>query len=133
LNLKINSKPSNGTCSIDQINGTIETLFQIKCFNWQIEENIKDYSLFYWSKDPTKQTIVAFSPISNFTVRLPSGNLHLLVQIRDLMNSIAEFNISSTISVTSKETKDFFVELRENHDQNSIGQIISSISQQLNQ
>ena len=49
------------------------------------------------------------------------------------MNSITEFHISSTIFVTSTETKDLLVELRENHDQNSIGQIISAISQEFNQ
>ena len=49
------------------------------------------------------------------------------------MNSITEFHISSRIFVISKEIKDLFVELRENHDQNSIGQIIDSISQELNQ
>ena len=49
------------------------------------------------------------------------------------MNSITEFHISSTIFVISKEIKDLFVELRENHDQNSIGQTIGSISQELNQ
>jgi hypothetical protein len=46
LNFKINPKPSNETCSINPTNGTIETLFQITCTDWQIQDNTKDYSLY---------------------------------------------------------------------------------------
>jgi hypothetical protein len=71
--------------------------------------------------------------MANFTVRLSSGNLNLLVQIHDLMNSVTDFNISSIISVLSKQTNNLLAELHETKDQNSIGQIINSISQEFNQ
>ncbi len=71
--------------------------------------------------------------MANFTVRLSSGNLNLLIQIRDLMNSVTDFNISSIISVLSKQTNNLLAELHETKDQNSIGQIINSISQEFNQ
>jgi len=71
--------------------------------------------------------------VANFTVRLSSGNLNLLIQIRDLMNSVTDFNISSIISVLSKQTNNLLAELHETKDQNSIGQIINSISQEFNQ
>jgi hypothetical protein len=46
LNFKINPKLSNVTCSIDPLNGTTNTLFNITCSNWYKEDNIKDYSLY---------------------------------------------------------------------------------------
>jgi hypothetical protein len=51
--------------------------------------------------------------VANFTVRLSSGNLNLLIQIRDLMNSVTDFNISSIISVLSKQTNNLLAELHE--------------------
>ncbi|CAF3423275.1 unnamed protein product, partial [Rotaria sp. Silwood2] len=44
-----------------------------------------------------------------------------------------DFNISSIISVLSKQTNNLLAELHETKDQNSIGQIINSISQEFNQ
>ncbi len=130
LNFKINPKPSNETCSINPTNGTIETLFQITCTDWQIQDNTKDFihcivrketkfflckSLLYldWLNDPTKRIIIAFSSVANFIVRLSSGNLNLLIQIRDLINSVTDFNISSIISVLSKQTNNLLAELHE--------------------
>jgi hypothetical protein len=46
VNFMINSPPSNGSCSIYPVNGTITTLFTITCSNWFDEDGIKDYSLF---------------------------------------------------------------------------------------
>ncbi|UJR18466.1 hypothetical protein I4U23_005372, partial [Adineta vaga] len=133
LNFKIQTKPSNGSCSIDPRNGTTKTLFEIKCFDWEIKDQIKDYSLYYWLNDPIKRTIIAFSPVSNFTVRLPSGNLNLFIQIRDFMYSTTDFNISSPMSVVSQSINDLFTELSETNDQNYLGQVVSSISQEFNQ
>jgi hypothetical protein len=42
----LNDSPSNGSCSIDQLNGTITTLFTISCANWFDKDEIKDYSIF---------------------------------------------------------------------------------------
>jgi hypothetical protein len=43
---KKNSPPSNGSCSIDPLNGTTRTLFNISCSNWFNENEIKDYSVY---------------------------------------------------------------------------------------
>lgn len=51
--------------------------------------------------------------MANFIVRLSSGNLNLLIQIRDLINSVTDFNISSIISVLSKQTNNLLAELHE--------------------
>ncbi len=51
--------------------------------------------------------------MANFTVRLSSGNLNLLIQIRDLMNSVTDLNISPIISVLSKQTNNLLAELHE--------------------
>jgi len=42
----INSPPQNGTCTIDQTNGTTMTLFQITCSNWVDSDGIQDYSFY---------------------------------------------------------------------------------------
>ncbi len=36
----------NGSCSINSLNGTITTLFNISCSNWFDENEIKDYSFY---------------------------------------------------------------------------------------
>ena len=46
INFLINSPPSNGSCSIYPLNGTISTLFTISCSNWFDEDGIKDYSFY---------------------------------------------------------------------------------------
>ena len=43
---KKNSPPSNGSCSIDPLNGTTTSLFNIFCSNWFDENGIKDYLLY---------------------------------------------------------------------------------------
>ncbi len=46
INFILNSPPTNGTCSINPLNGTITTLFTISCQNWFDLNGIKDYSLY---------------------------------------------------------------------------------------
>jgi len=46
LNLVINQPPSNGSCSINPLNGTITTLFTVSCPYWVDENGVKDYSLY---------------------------------------------------------------------------------------
>ena len=45
LDFTINRPPGNGSCSIDPISGTTNTLFNILCQDWFDEDGIKDYSL----------------------------------------------------------------------------------------
>ena len=44
--MKKNSPPMNGSCTINPSNGTIISLFHIKCWNWFDEDGIKDYSIY---------------------------------------------------------------------------------------
>ena len=46
LNFVINQPPSNGSCSINPLNGTTSTLFNILCSDWFDENGIKDYSFY---------------------------------------------------------------------------------------
>ena len=48
LHFTINSPPENGSCQIQPQHGTINTLFNISCPNWQDDHDIKDYSLYGW-------------------------------------------------------------------------------------
>jgi hypothetical protein len=97
--------------------------------------------------------MIAFSVIPEFEVRLPSPNdntsiLNLFVQIRDTLECVTEFNITSVIvtadasgvnalidalqSSVSSLTSNPIVQLLSTGNQNTIGQIITSFSQQLN-
>ena len=89
-------------------------------------------------------TIIAFSPVSNFTIRLPSGKLNLVLQIRNHNYQITKLNLT-TIEIFSDLSllHSFLKSFQENNypilqilhikDQNLIAQIISSLSQQLNE
>lgn len=46
IRFSINSPPENGTCSIDQTNGTTITVFKLSCSNWIDSDGVQDY-LFY--------------------------------------------------------------------------------------
>jgi REJ domain len=154
LDFIINQPPSNGSCSIHPSNGTTTTLFTISCSNWFDDDQIKDYSLYgIWFKNTSDQTIIAFSMESTFTVRLPAGEnedsrVHLFIHIRDGNDCIRKVNLSSvTVSVERGEINSFInnfdlssnvmnrnplVRLLSSGNQNIIGQILISISQQFN-
>ena len=131
LNFEINPPPSNGSCEINPRNGTTNTLFNVTCSHWKIKENIKEYSLFTRNKQ-----IIAFSPIPSFEVRLPVGNpLDLFVEIRDNLNAIIEFQLLP-VTVVKEElnlSKELFSDLLSNENQNTIGQMIRLITDELNQ
>ncbi len=46
LNFMINQPPSNGSCSINPLNGTTSTLFTVSCIDWFDEDGISDYSVY---------------------------------------------------------------------------------------
>ncbi len=87
-----------------------------------------------------KRIMIAFSPISDFEVRLPAGELQLIIQIRDTLDCITEVNL--TVSVLSdsidliknlQNPKDNSIDqLLTSGNQNIVGQVITSISQQFN-
>jgi hypothetical protein len=97
--------------------------------------------------------IVAFSSVSDIQVRLPSGSdntslLNIIIYIRDKLDSTAEFNISSITVVsdtqgiielinilqnpTSSLSSSSIIQLLASNNQNIVGQMITSLSQQLN-
>ncbi|CAF1131898.1 unnamed protein product [Adineta steineri] len=137
LNFIINQPPSNGSCSINPLGGTITTLFTIECPDWFDLDGIQDYSLY-----------------DNFQVRLPVGDnetslLNLVVYVRDLAGSVTQVNISSVNVMTdlmiinnlidkitnssSTITNNPIVRLLSSGNQNVVGQMIISLSQELNQ
>jgi hypothetical protein len=151
MNFIINQPPRNGSCSINPLNGTTDTLFTISCLNWFDEYGIKDYSLY--SINLSAQTIIAFSSLPNFQVRLPAGDdptflLNLVIYIRDTYDTTTRYNISSVIVMpdteeilelihilqnsTNELTSNSFVQLLASENQNIVSQVITLISQQLN-
>jgi hypothetical protein len=95
--------------------------------------------------------ILAFSAVSTFQVRFPAGTplLHLIISIRDTLNCIAEYNMSSISVVPDSAgiaelinnlqnpsngiTNNPIVQLLAGGNQNTVGQVITSLSQQFNQ
>jgi len=148
LNFIINQPPQNGSCSISPLNGTTNTVFTISCPNWFDEDGIKDYSTHVWTTDRSKKLFIGSSPVSDYEVRLPSGDeqtsmLNLIVSIRDQMDCSVDYNLSSILirsdltditNLIQNQTKtNPIIELLSFANQNTIGQVLSSISQQVNQ
>ena len=96
--------------------------------------------------------MISFSFLSTFQARLPVGNaqtslLHLFIRIRDRLECITEFDLTSIFVrpdsagmndlmnslQSSSTTNNPIVQLLASGNQNTVGQVISSISQQFNQ
>lgn len=98
--------------------------------------------------------LISYSPASSIQTRLPAGDrqtslLHLLVSIRDQLECVTEVNISSVhvradtvainsliesmTSLSSQSTNNALVQLLSSGNQNTVGQVISAVSQQVNQ
>ena len=157
LNFVINQPPRNGSCSISPQNGTTQTVFTIACPNWFDEDQIGDYSVYSRAPTPhskgnivssgytaneTDQMLIAFSPVPTFDVRLPAGDsntsyLQLVIQIRDRLDCVTRVNMTlvTVVQDTTPITvlgNSSLLQLLSSGNQNSIGQVISSISQELN-
>jgi hypothetical protein len=168
LNFVINHPPYNGSCSIYPLNGTTSTLFNISCPNWFDEDQIEDYSIYGitpssnliiiiiisgYTIDISEKVIIAFSSISDFEVYLPAGNentsfLNLIVQIRDTLDCITEYNLSTVIITADVEsinelinalqnseselTNNPFIRLLSSGNQNIVSQLLTSLSQEFN-
>ncbi|UJR09075.1 hypothetical protein I4U23_013322 [Adineta vaga] len=156
LNFVINQSPSNGSCTMNPKNGTTTSSFTVSCPNWYDEDGVKDYSLYVWTSDISKKVMVAFSSVSQFQVRLPAGDeqtslLHMIIYVRDLVDCVTEVNMSSVqVIVDSVSMNDLMsnvqmsssdaalsnnpmVQLLSSGNQNVVGQVLTSLSQQLNQ
>ncbi len=97
--------------------------------------------------------MIAFSTLSVFQIRLPAGDdqtsiLNLVVYIGDQLDCLTEYNMSSVIvtpdsvgindfintiqSSSSDITNNPIVQLLAGGNQNIVGQVITSLSQQFN-
>lgn len=103
--------------------------------------------------DSSRRLIVGFSSIPNFQVRLPADHenvsiLNMIIHIRDTFDCVTEYNMSS-VSVqfdsgsvsrlinnlkgsTNEINSNPFIRSLYGGNQNIIGQIITSLSQQFN-
>ncbi|UJR08873.1 hypothetical protein I4U23_013128 [Adineta vaga] len=149
ISILINQCPSNGTCSISPDKGTTTALFTVSCPNWFDNDGINDYSLYVWITDDSEPIMIAFSIVSNFQVRIPAGDdqnslVNLVVYIEDRFKCTTKYTIAP-MEVFSDRTKiyefvdnyqqsnNYFTQLIKNGDQNTIGQAIILVSQELNQ
>ena len=153
LNFVINQPPTNGSCSISPLQGTTSTLFTVSCPDWVDDDGIKDYTLSSFTMDAPEQVMIAFSSVSDFTLRLPSSDsnqtrLNLLVTIRDTLDCVVSVNLSSvnvTVDVSSisqlidqlststdASTTSSFSRLLSSGNQNTVAQLVGSISQYFN-
>ncbi|UJR11342.1 hypothetical protein I4U23_015523 [Adineta vaga] len=154
FNFFINQPLSNGSCSINPLNGTTTSLFTISCSNWFAEDEIRDYALYIRTNDPKKKMILGYSAVSTFQVRLPPGDnqtalVHLTVHIRDTLNCITEFDLSPVLVVSDMTTITNLIndihstsdrtmtnginQLLTSENQNIVGQLITSLSFIFNQ
>ncbi|CAF1412544.1 unnamed protein product [Adineta ricciae] len=152
LIFRINQPPDNGFCSIDPLNGTINSIFTVSCSQWFDSDDIRDYALYVWTNNSEK-IIVAFSSDSIFQVRLPAIDnqtsiLRLSVHIRDRFYCTTEYfltevqvrtdsmvisNLISQLQNSSTEiTTNPIVRLLASENQNIVGQVIISLSQDFN-
>lgn len=86
--------------------------------------------------------MLAFSPASTFDVRLPAGHpntsfLYLIIQIRDKLDCITRLNMTPVLVVQdltllTYQANSSLLQLLSNGNQNTIGQVINSLSQALN-
>ena len=154
LNFVINQPPSNGSCSIFPLQGTTSTLFSISCPDWVDEDGVKDYALAGFAADPEEQIMLAFSSVSDFTVRLPAPNinqtqLNLLITVRDTLDCVTFINISAVVvkvdissiiqlidqlsNSTNILNGNPLVQLLSSGNQNTVAQLVTSLSQHFNQ
>ena len=115
------------------------------------------YSFAGWTTDPNKRMILAYSSVPSIQLRLPSANtnasssFHVSAQIRDTLSCVTEYNVS-TVTVypdtdqiidfvdavqqstgTSGLTNNPTIQILASGNLNAVGQVVSSLSQQLNQ
>ena len=132
---------------------TMESRTTLSMVRWTTLSQDDEYSFRWlaWTENPWQKSIIAFSAVHIFQVRLPAGDnqtsvLHLLVQIRDELDCITELNISSVIviadtmevtnlimdvqSSSGGNTNSPLVQLLASGNQNIVGQVLTSVSQQ---
>ncbi len=97
--------------------------------------------------------MLAFSSVPTIQVRLPAGDdygslIHIIGYVRDTLDCVTEFNVSSVVVVSDSEginklvdilqtsssrlTNNPLVQILASGNQNMVGQVISSLSQEFN-
>ncbi|CAF3461279.1 unnamed protein product [Rotaria socialis] len=120
---------------------------------WTQMNNSQDSFFFGWTTDRTERIMLAFTTLPTLKIRLPAGNgntslLVMMVHIRDMLDCMTEFymeapvvildltEINTLINVLQEPTKGAtinpFVQLLGSGYQNTVGQIIILIAQELN-
>ena len=106
-----------------------------------------------WTNDITKRQLIAFSFVSDTEIRLPTADdgvssLNLLVNIRDTLGCITEYNLTSVhvlpdtaginglidslqVSVSAANGNPI-VQILTSGNQNAVGQVLVSLSQVFN-
>jgi hypothetical protein len=99
-----------------------------------------------WTTNPSDRVMLAFSSESDIQLLLPSTNdntslLNIVAYISDTYNCVTEFNMSSVlveqdlsaIDSLQNSTNSALIQMLSSGNQNRISQVITAISQQLNQ
>lgn len=107
-----------------------------------------------WTTDPAERTMLAFSFDPTIELRLPATAnnqtySHIVGSVRNTLNSQREFNVSSVVVIVDSTTITDLVEnvqnstdqfinnplvnILTNGNQNTVSQIITSLSQEFNQ
>ena len=106
------------------------------------------FSSLAWTTNATSPVISAFSTQPNLQIRLPAGDVYLTVHIRDTLYCVSAVNLSAiTVQPDTANILDFIarvqgprsalttyplVQLLSSGNQNTVGQLITSICQELN-
>jgi hypothetical protein len=162
INGSCSISPFNGTTStlftiscsnwFDQNGIKDYSLYSMNLFRKLILENIY-LIILVWTTDRSNLLMIGFSSMSNFDVQLPAGDdntsmVNLIVHIRDTLECVAEYNMSSVSVIpdiaginnlinnlqvsTSAVNNNPIVQLLAGENQNTVGQIITSLSQVFN-
>jgi len=99
-----------------------------------------------WTTNPSDRVMLAFSSESDIQLLLPSTNdntllLNIVAYISDTYDCVTEFNMSSVlveadlnaIDSLQNSTNNALIQMLASGNQNRISQVITLISQQLNQ
>lgn len=141
LDLQMNDPPKDGHCSIYPSQGTINTLFTIRCSHWIDQDQIKDF-FFYGSTDfqfsieisflfsgrtsnSSDEIIVAYTNKSTLQIYLPVGDKHtslfiLIVYIRDTFNSFTKYEMKPVIVQPIHKEMNFLIDMLDNPTRDSM-------------
>jgi hypothetical protein len=108
-----------------------------------------------WTTDPSQQMVIGSTIETPFQLQLPAGSdnissVHIIIYIRDMLNAITEYDIQPIIVIPDMAdiitlinilqqsnieiiNENSFIQLISGGTQNTIAQILTSLSQILNE